>query len=187
MNRRVFCAAALGASALALAGCAPTPEQAAVRTDLIAANYEAVDILLAGVQLAPNEPLLVATLVSLDSLNESSRLGRLFSEQISSRITAHGHAVEELKLRENLFIQQEGALLLSREVRELTQTHRAQAVVVGTYASSRNMLYISLKIVVPNGNRVVAAHDYAMPIDTNIRDLLMVRSMGYGGYGKIVR
>lgn len=190
MNRRIFCGAALSAAALALAGCAVTPEQAAVRTDLIAANYQAVDMLLAGVPLATGEPLLVATLVSLDSLNESSRLGRLFSEQISSRITAHGHAVEELKLRENLFIQSEGAMLLSREVRELTQAHRAQAVVVGTYATSRNMLYVNLKIVVPNGNIVVAAHDYAMPIDTNIRDLLMVRAMGYGSYGangKLVR
>jgi TolB-like protein len=190
MNRRTFCGAALSASVLALAGCAPTPQQAAVRTDLIEANYQAVDVLLAGVQLATNEPLLVATLVSLDSLNESSRLGRLFSEQISSRITAHGYAVEELKLRESLFIQAEGAMLLSREVRELTQAHRAQAVVVGTYATSRNMLYVSLKIVVPNGNVVVAAHDYAMPIDTNIRDLLMVRGLGYGSYGgsgKLIR
>jgi TolB-like protein len=185
MNRRLFCGVLLGASALALAGCANTYERDAVRTDLIEANYRAVDALLAGVQLRPNEPLLVATLVSLDALNESSRLGRLFSEQISSRITAHNLPVEELKLRENLFIQSEGAMLLSREVRELSAAHRAQAVVVGTYASSRNMLYISLKVVVPTGNIVVAAHDYAMPIDSNIRDMMLVRNQAY--YGKIVR
>lgn len=180
MNRRLFCGAALAASALSLAGCATHNDRIAVRTDLIEANYQAVDALLAGVRLSAGEPLLVATLVNLDVLNESSRLGRLFSEQLASRLTAHGHAVHELKLRENLFIQSEGAMLLSREVRELTQSHRAQAVLVGTYASSRNMLYISLKIVVPTGNVVVASHDYAMPIDTNIRDLLQVRSQAYG-------
>ena len=180
MHRRHFCGALVAASALALAGCATGYERTAVRTDLIDTNYRAVDALMAGVQLSPTEPILVATLVNLDALNESSRLGRLFSEHIASRLTAHGLPVEELKLRENLFIQQEGAMLLSRELRELSQAHRAQAVVVGTYATSRNMLYVSLKIVVPTGNIVTAAVDYAIPIDSNIRDLLTVRAQPYG-------
>jgi TolB-like protein len=180
MSRRRFCAAAAGVSVLALAGCVTNYDQVPVRTDLIDTNYRAVDALLAGLQLPTTEPLLVATLVNLDALNESSRLGRLFSEHISSRLTAHGLAVEELKLRENLFIQSEGAMLLSREVRELSQNHRAQAVVVGTYASSRNVLYVNLKIVVPTGNIVIAAVDYSVPIDSNIRDLLTVRPQPYG-------
>jgi hypothetical protein len=32
---------------------------------------------------------------------------------------------------------------------------------------------------------VIAAHDYAMPIDSNIRDMMLVRNQAY--YGKIVR
>ena len=34
------------------------------------------------------------------------------------------------------------------------------------------MLYLSVKLVVPEGNVVLAAHDYAMPIDANIKGLL---------------
>ena len=63
---------------------------------------------------------------------------------------------------------------LSREVREVSQSHDAQAVVVGTYAASATTLFISLKIVNPVGNAVVAAHDYSMPIDENVRSLLAV-------------
>jgi TolB-like protein len=63
-------------------------------------------------------------------------------------------------------------LLLSREVQDISQTQSAQAVIVGTYTSSGKMLYLSLKLVVPEGNVVLAAHDYAMPIDTNIKGLL---------------
>ena len=37
------------------------------------------------------------------------------------------------------------------------------------------MVYVSLKIVNPQGNQVVAASDYALPVDDNIRGLLQGR------------
>jgi hypothetical protein len=46
------------------------------------------------------QPLLVATFVNLEVLTESSRLGRLFSEQVGGRLAQRGYAVKELKLRE---------------------------------------------------------------------------------------
>lgn len=157
---------------LALSGCASV-EVPQARSNLIAANYEAVDALLAGMPMATDQPLLVATLVNVDVLTESSRLGRLFSEQIAARLTKRGFPVKELKLRENLFMKQsEGELLLSREVGEVSRAQNARAVVVGTYAASNSMLYVNLKLVNPNGNVVLAAHDYALPLDGNISDLL---------------
>lgn len=157
---------------LVLGGCASV-EVPQARSNLIAANYEAVDALLAGVPMATDQPLLVATLVNVDVLTESSRLGRLFSEQIAARLTKRGFPVKELKLRENLFMKQsEGELLLSREVGEVSKAQNARAVVVGTYAASNSMLYVNLKLVNPNGNVVLAAHDYALPLDSNISDLL---------------
>lgn len=164
---------------LSLGGCA-TADQGLVRTNLIEANYSAVDALLNGVPLSGEQPLLVATLVNVDVLTESSRLGRLFSEQIAARLTKRGYPVKELKLRENLFMKQsEGELLLSREVGEVSRAHNARAVVVGTYAASGSMLYINLKLVHPTGNIVLSAHDYALPMDNNIRDLLGVRKTSY--------
>lgn len=164
---------------LSLGGCA-TADQGLVRTNLIEANYSAVDALLNGVPLSGEQPLLVATLVNVDVLTESSRLGRLFSEQIAARLTKRGYPVKELKLRENLFMKQsEGELLLSREVGEVSRAHNARAVVVGTYAASGSMLYINLKLVHPSGNIVLSAHDYALPLDNNIRDLLGVRKASY--------
>lgn len=155
-------------------------------TKLIEANYQAVDALVGGLSLksdpafTADQPLLVATLVSVDTLTESSRLGRLFSEQVAARLTKLGFKVKELKLRDNLFMKQsEGELLLSREVGEVSRVHNARAVVVGTYASSGSMLYLNLKLVHPSGNIVLSAHDYALPMDNNIRDLLGVRKTSY--------
>jgi TolB-like protein len=176
MNRRRACVASLGGLCVAgwaamATGCASTDEGSGSR--LIAVNYRAVDALMQDVRLDDRQPLLVATLVDQEDLGESSRLGRLFSEHYASRLSQRGVRVVELKLREQLFMKQSaGALLLSREVRDLSQAHNAQAVVVGTYTSSGQTLYIGLKLVRPEGNTVVSAHDYALALNANLKGLL---------------
>lgn len=184
MKRRAALAAGvgagLGAMAMALPGCASYyyGEQAGSmpRTDLIEANYRAVDMLLQSVALDPSHAVLVATLVNVDRLTESSRLGRLCSEQIAGRLAQRGVRVTELKLREALAMRHDqGELLLSRELHEVSQLHEAQAVVVGAYAVSPGTVYVSLKMVKPVGNAVVAAYDYALPVDDNLRSLLAGR------------
>jgi len=156
---------------LALGAC--TTMEDGLGADLIKLNYRATDALMQGVTLDPAQPVLVATLVDQEELSESSRLGRLVSEHIASRLSNRGVRVVELKLREQLFMKgSTGALLLSREVRDVSKAHSAQAVVVGTYTSSGQTLYISLKLVKPEGNTVVSAHDYVMPLNANIKGLL---------------
>jgi TolB-like protein len=174
MNRRLWMAGfGLGwVAAAGLGGCALFDDGAG-GANLIQLNYRAADALMQGVTLDPRQPILVATLVDQEDLTESSRMGRLFTEQISSRLSNKGIHVTELKLREQLFMKQTtGALLLSREVRDVSQAHDAQAVVVGTYTSSGQTVYVSLKLVKPEGNIVVSAHDYAVPLNANIKGLL---------------
>lgn len=145
-------------------------------SDLLSLNYQATDRLLQQVALDPQVPLLVATLVHVDRLNESSRLGRIASEQIAGRIVQRGLLVTEVKLRDNLMLQRDqGVLLLSRELQEVSQSQSAQAVLVGTYAPSATQVYVSLKLVIPQGNVVLAAQDYTIPMDANVRLLLAVR------------
>ena len=183
-RRALWCSAVVLAT-LGIQGCASNPVSTyyygdrtggGVRTDLIEVNERATDALLLHAVLDANQPVLVATLVNVDRLNESSRLGRIFSEQIAGRMVQRGLRVTEVKLRESLVLHRDqGELLLSREAREVSQAQNAQAVVVGTYAMSASMLYLSLKLVNPMGNHVVAAHSYAVPVDENVRTLLTGR------------
>lgn len=183
-RRALWCSAAVLAT-LGIQGCASNPVSTyyygdrtggGVRTDLIEVNERATDALLLHAVLDANQPVLVATLVNVDRLNESSRLGRIFSEQIAGRMVQRGLRVTEVKLRESLVLHRDqGELLLSREAREVSQAQNAQAVVLGTYAMSASMLYLSLKLVNPMGNHVVAAHSYAVPVDENVRMLLTGR------------
>lgn len=170
-----------GLAALGLTGCAnyyygDRAGPGLLRTDLIEANERAADALLLQARPDPTQPVLVATLVNVDWLFESSRLGRMFSEQISARLVQRGLRVTEVKLRDSLLLEPaQGEILLSREAREVSRAQNAQAVLVGTYAVSATVLYVNLKLVNPVGNTVIAAHSYALPMDDNVRTLLTGR------------
>lgn len=178
MKRRLATLALLCAGAAALPGCANYyyGNASSGPTVVLDANQNAVDQLLANLIIDPNRPVLVSTLVSVDRLNESSRLGRTFSEQIAGRMTQRGVLVIEPRLRDNLMmVPGHGDFLLSRELREVSQSHNAQAVLVGTYSVSTGVVYVSLKLVHALGNAVIAATDYTLPMDANVRGLLHAR------------
>ncbi len=117
--------------------------------------------------------MLVATLVNVDRLNESSRWGGIVSEQIAGRLVQRGVPVTEVRLREQLALQPpQGELLLSRELREVSQAHDAQAVVVGTYAVSARH-----GVCQPEAGQARRAtpwwprSDYVVPVDDNVRSV----------------
>ena len=143
---------------------------------LMRANHRAIDQLLANIApshaLNRQQPIIVASLVNIDDLN-SSRLGRMLSEQLATRLTQSGYAVVELKLRDSIFVKQsQGELLLSREIKDITLTHKAQAVLVGTYAESNGEVYLTIKLVGTGDNLVISAQDYLLPLNANVRSLL---------------
>ncbi|MBY0409533.1 MAG: hypothetical protein K2Q97_05245 [Burkholderiaceae bacterium] len=178
---RALAGSLVGAAAWGLQGCASvyygdSPVAGLSRVNLIEVNERAVDALLLNAPLDPSQPVLVASLVNVDRLTESSRLGRMFAEQMAGRMVQLGLRVTEVKMRENLLLHREqGELLLSREAREVSRSQNAQAVVVGTYAVSASVVYITLKLVNPVGNTVVAAHSYSVNIDQNVSTLLRGR------------
>ena len=158
--------------------------------NLVTKSYEAADSLLIisgknksnhQVVLDDDKPIVVASFVNIDNMLESSRLGRIIAEQVASRMSQQGYYVVELKLRKNIFIkEQTGELLLSREVKEVSKTHGAQAVVIGTYAAGKEYVYISLRIVTPENNKIIASYDYRLPIGADTQELLELKSENKG-------
>lgn len=187
MKRWALVAACL-LGAAALPGCAGyyysekygptlgTTVDAMLRGNLVEASYQATDALLKTATLDPALPVVVATLVNGDRPFESSQLGRIVAEQIAGRLVQRGVLVTEMKWQDTLAVQRaQGAPLLPRALREAGQAQGSQAVVVGTYAASARHLYVSLKLVSPSSNAVLAAHDYAVPMDEDVRALLAGR------------
>ena len=160
-------------------GCAlgPTYEQAA-ESQLIAFNYAAADHLLTQAlpSLDHTKPVVATTLVSIDDPNQSSRLGRLISEHMASRLTQSGMPVVRAANRSSVLVPKaESATALSRDAQEITASHGDQAVMVGTYARARDYVYVTVKLVRSGDNLVVAAYNYVLPLDTNIESMLPPR------------
>lgn len=178
---RILLLAVLGFGVVALTGCAEkkvlpahiySPKPVA---DIIKTSYIAADALISqiGTTLPATEAqLIVATLVNINRLDESSPFGRLVSEQIANRFTQNGYRIVETKLRNQLYMKrQEGELTLSREVRDIAKKHSVRAVVSGTYTDGSDRIYVSLKLIEIDNNIVMAAFDYFLEKDSITRSL----------------
>jgi len=153
--------------------------------DLVKSSYVAADYLLKGIKdihnLKPRQngvysrqPILVASFVNIDNLQQSSTFGRMVAEQIGSRIAQRGYKVIEMKLRTStVFVQkQTGELLLSRELREISLQHDAYAVVVGTYGASKEIVYVTAKLVRTEDSVILSSYDYRLPVGADTKQML---------------
>jgi TolB-like protein len=184
MRALVLTVMAAAFSVIVLGGCAGAPpkEEANYATlssnQFVNANYKAADALLAqlGGKLAADKPLIMATIVNIDALDQTSTLGRLVSEQVSTRMAQGGLKMLEMKLRNSVYLKRnQGELMLTREIGEVAQTHNAQAVVVGSYAETSDMVFINIKVVQPQSNFVLAGHDYVLQKEGIVRSMLLQR------------
>lgn len=143
--------------------------------EFITNNYQAADALITqlGNRLSSSQPIIIATVVNIDNLSNSSTFGRLVSEQVSARFSQSHYSMVELKFRGDVYMKRDqGELLLTREIKNIAQSQNAQAVIVGTYAESKDAVFVNLKVIQPNTNIVMAVHDYAFSANNNIKGML---------------
>ncbi|MBF0143331.1 MAG: hypothetical protein HQL57_08020 [Magnetococcales bacterium] len=160
------------------------PVGPASEVDLIRMSHALADALVAELQknhpsFHKRKPILVTTFVNRNNLDDSSALGLLISDHLSSRITQQGYAILEAKLRRNLAIRPEdGEFMLSRDIEKLSQENKAYAVVVGTYTEGRRALDMTAKIIEIRNRQVLASVDAKLPLETSTRDLLTQNGSG---------
>jgi TolB-like protein len=162
--------------AATLAGCASIRAYMDMDANLIGASYTAADKLVSRMNppISPNQPVLVASFVNIDNLEQTSGLGRTISEQIAARVNQRGYKVIEMKLRKTIFVSNSrgGQFMLSRELRNISAEHNIQYVVVGTYSVASSIIYVSAAVVNPVDNMLLATYNYELPLGSNNRVLL---------------
>lgn len=170
--------AALFALIMPLAGCATQGGETVIvdsdDVDTLERVEEAtVDLLNSTEGLSPDRPIIAATFVNIDDLSESSTLGRMLSETFASQLVRAGQQVIEVKMRDSLFIQEDaGELILSRDIRRLSASHDAQAVLIGTYARAGTAIFVNVRIVRSRDNIILGATSMRLPLNQNIRAML---------------
>jgi TolB-like protein len=152
-----------------------TPYTPPTIADITKSSYVAADALIAQIRasIPPETSVIAATLVNINSLESSSPLGRLVTEQIAGRFVHSGYQVIEVKLRNQIYMKRnEGELVLTREVRDIAKKHNAAVIVSGTYADGKDRVFVNLKVIRLEKNIVAAAYDYTLEKDELVRSLL---------------
>jgi len=150
--------------------------------DLVKISYAIADRLIkdVSVPIDTKNPILISSLVDINNIEKSSGLGRIMSEQIGSRFAQQGFSIIELKLRESLYVKKQGGeFLLSRSVQDISKSHNAQAMLVGTYAQGRDTVYISTRILNAEKGKIISSYDFSIPLTNNIYHLISTDNLPY--------
>ena len=148
--------------------------------DLVANSHRVTERLVdTSRQILDREkPIIVASLVDVTDLEQSSVLGRIVGEQISSRLTQLGYTTREMRFRGNILVREgDGELALSRDVQKISKAQEAQAVVTGVYAVADNTVYVTLRLIRAHDSLVISSFDYSLPKNENISSLLEMDSV----------
>ena len=143
--------------------------------NLVRVSYDLADSLILNLRepLARDKTILVASFVDVRYMQRSSNFGRMMAEYICSRLGQKGYKVIEIKLRNAVYVKEKGGeFLLSRAVKEISDAHDAQAVVVGTYAQAMTNVYISTRVVQADNGEIISSCDIKLPLDIGLRSML---------------
>lgn len=162
--------------------CPPRPERAhkstvtsAKEKNLVKVCYSIADTLIENLRrpLNPEQTVLVASLVNVRDMGQSSNFGRITAEYITSRLGQQGYAVREVKLRNTLYMQEKGGeFLLSRSLHNISKRHAAQAVVVGTYAWAFDHVYVAVRMVQAADGSIISSCDTQLPLTFGLRTMM---------------
>jgi TolB-like protein len=168
---------------LALGACSryASPHDIGISPSIQTSNYKAADELSAQ---APGRDgaIAIATISDANNIETSSALGRMISDQLGARFVQLGYHVSEIRLRNDINVLQsadgmaDGEYVLSRNRDELAARTNARHVVSGTYAVGANSVLVNLRMIDANTSRVLAAYDYTLPMNGDVRRLVETRA-----------
>lgn len=158
------------------------PFTTAGSVDLTQSSYTAADMLLQQSKniLTPQTPLQIGVLTNIKRPSETTALGQMVASQIGARFVQLGYNVS--------ITPYQGGLTMATAVgggAGATGTYggsaaaamqgmpmQGQAIITGHYAIARHDVLINLRIIDQTGGRVLAAYDYTLPLDSDIKELI---------------
>ena len=123
-------------------------------------------------------PIGVTTFVNVDDLYSSSTFGRMVGEQLMSELAMKGFDVIELRHTDVLqFLDRGGEFALSRDAGMVRPERNLAGVVVGTYVSSPERVYVNARLIDPSSSVVLSAGSVEMSKTPELAKLLRGGSM----------
>lgn len=120
-----------------------------------------------------NLSVLVPSVVSINSLEETSPLGLTLAEYIANSMVDRGFLLREIKMTEKLALKEKGGeYLLSRNIEHLSKVQKADLAITGTYAAGQNVVFISLRLSEIQTGVILSTAEVDLPMGTETKALL---------------
>lgn len=138
--------------------------------ELINVHYTVADTLRDALGNTPElfeHPMLMSSFVHLDALEQTSPLGRIIPQQISSRLAQHGVRMVDVRLRTQslLILKDQGEFALSRELDKINRDVNAFSILTGTYSVLYGRIYVTAMILRSSDGTILTSLDYFLPVD----------------------
>lgn len=174
MPRKLILAAAAALAALVLAAPALAGGVPETARDLAAElDAQIVERLQLVEGPAKGQVLMVTTPASLDDLEMSSPLARLFAEELASWFVQAGYRVQDIRKGKTvLFAPKTGELLLTRDVQLLAENQVPSALIlVGTFTETSRSVRFNIKLIHAPDNEVLAMSSRTIPMSPELAEL----------------
>ncbi|MFQ5431188.1 MAG: FlgO family outer membrane protein [Nitrospinota bacterium] len=121
-------------------------------------------------------PVVVTTIVELDSLGGTSQFGRYVSERLVYVLHNMGFQVFEIRQSKMIkVLKRKGEFHLTREASELLNRFRSDAVIVGTYLLVDEELSMQVRMLDRDSSRIisVASAEFKLGDDPFLRRIII--------------
>lgn len=174
-TKKFLLAILLTSATWTLSGCSNSPTyEKAKESKLIETNYQAAESLLRNLKNPLNiqQTIRVQSLVNNSKASEKTMLGRVIAEQLSARFAKAGYKMVDILDETPPAPRSENLQLTDdTENKENKTTDTTQAILTGTYSVSQNYVYVTIKLIHPQTNVLIATYNYVLPLDSNIETL----------------
>ncbi len=94
---------------------------------------------------------LPTSFVNLSDFSETSDLGRYMGEAMIYEFNTRGFPVQEYRIENQIYTNEEGEFVLSREFEERQSTANDELLLIGTYLKDENGLFVNARLVRNDG------------------------------------
>lgn len=122
----------------------------------------------------------VSTVTDINNLESTSPLGRLISEHLAHHLNLRGWSIVESKLVKELIFTDDGEFGMTRSDFRKPVAMRAQNVVTGTYAVTKDGILVTLKMIDTDSGRLVSSAQTRILRDKFSADLALSSSARAG-------
>jgi hypothetical protein len=151
---------ALGLALLLLGACAGP------QNDFVALSHEAADSLLEGTEgrIPEDATIIYGVFTPVGRPGTSSPFGRIFAEQVASRLVQNGVGVVEVRLREAIALREGGPYTLSDDARDVARRVQARAALTGSYAATPAYVLVDARLIDIATGIVLSTWDKRIPL-----------------------